>query len=66
MITEHGFRFFLGHESKQVQPNGEPIDPDAWYFEPVDYNGDVVWSIDSDSFAEAERRCLALKSRGGK
>jgi len=38
---------FRGSETKQVDIHGSPALPDRWYWEPDDYNGDILWS---DSF----------------
>ncbi|TAK10609.1 MAG: hypothetical protein EPO32_14865 [Anaerolineae bacterium] len=37
-------RLFRGDETKQLQYDGRPADPELWYFEPADYDGDVLWS----------------------
>ena len=39
------YRIFQGRETKQIEaPGGYPVIPDAWYYEPEDYEGDSVWS----------------------
>jgi len=41
--TLDSYRVFLGRESQQVRLDGSNLDPHAWYYEPLDYDGDVVF-----------------------
>lgn len=52
-------RFFQGHETRQVGVDGEPAIPDHWYYEPVDYEGDVIWSDGWATREEAEAAASA-------
>lgn len=39
--------FFLGYATRQVDHTSalpKPADPALWYYEPSDYDGDVLWS----------------------
>jgi hypothetical protein len=62
--TIDGIRFFLGADTQQV--DGVTLaaaEPDQWYYEPADYDGDVLWSqgyCDLDTAREVaeERREL--------
>jgi len=57
--TEYGhvYRIFQGWETRQ-----EPFEPKAygfkrsqgWYFEPSDYEGDILWSDPLDTQQDAE------------
>jgi len=43
--TVDGIRFFRGSDTKQVDATTlQPADPEYWYYEPDDYDGDVLWS----------------------
>jgi hypothetical protein len=52
-------RIFRGDATRQRQYNGEPADPELWYYEPSDYDGDVVWSTGYGSYADAYHACGA-------
>jgi hypothetical protein len=55
------FRFFRGAETGQLPYKGGAAIPDAWYYEPTDYEGDVLWSAPFATKAEAR-----AASRGGR
>jgi hypothetical protein len=46
-------RLFRGDETAQLQYDGRKADPELWYWEPDDYEGDVLWSKGYGSRAEA-------------
>lgn len=46
-------RIFRGDATKQIGSDGSHADPEKWYYEPRDYDGDVLWSIGFGSYAEA-------------
>lgn len=48
------YRIFKGSETSQVHYCGESINSEAWYYEPIDYDGDILWSIGYNSRQEAE------------
>lgn len=50
-------RVFRGDETGQLRFDGKPADPERWYYEPVDYDGDVLWSRGYESRADAEWAC---------
>ena len=52
-------RVFQGHESRQVTPDGRPLDADRWYYEPADYEGDVMWCATSYASREEAARAAA-------
>lgn len=37
-------RIFKGKQTKQVDQQGNKANSMLWYWEPVDYYGDVLWS----------------------
>lgn len=39
------FKFFTGNMTKRVDFNGKNAIDHLWYYEPLDYEGDVLWSI---------------------
>lgn len=52
-------RIFRGDETLQVQADdGIPAIPTLWYWEPADYDGDVLWSDGYETEAEAQRAAL--------
>ena len=53
--TVGSIRLFRGDATKQLQQDGHKADPKLWYWEPVDYEGDVLWSKGVGSRAEAYR-----------
>ena len=49
------YRLFQGWETRQIDGHtGKPAMPTAWYFEPADYEGDVLYSADYADRAAAE------------
>lgn len=58
-------RVFRGDTTGQVRFDGKPADPELWYYEPVDYEGDVLWSRGYGSRAEAYQAC-GLADAGAK
>lgn len=45
MEQYHGYRIFQGNETRQINGvTGQPANQAAWYCEPEDYAGDVLWS----------------------
>lgn len=45
-------RIFQGKETRQIDGvSGAPVQADGWYWEPDDYEGDVLWS---EAFASAQ------------
>ncbi len=56
------FRFFQGKDSKQIDLRGNEASPDAWYWEPTDYEGDVLWSSAFDTKQAAQEDCARASS----
>lgn len=55
------YRFFQGSETSQKSAlGGEALD-EFWYYEPTDYEGDVLWSagFPTRDLAEADARKVA-------
>lgn len=53
-------RIFLGSETNQINGiGGKPAHPGMWYWEPTDYDGDVLWSVGFDSRAAAKKDARA-------
>lgn len=48
-----GVRIFRGDETGQLGHDAKPADPEKYYYEPLDYDGDVLWSVGHGSFADA-------------
>lgn len=48
------YRIFRGSETKQLTAFRKPASPDAWYFEPSDYDGDMLWSMGHATEHEAQ------------
>lgn len=46
-------RIFRGDDTGQVDLLGNRADPKKWYYEPADYEGDVLWSAGYYSRANA-------------
>jgi hypothetical protein len=46
-------RLFPGHATQQVEFDGRKADPTKWYYEPGDYDGDLLYSKAYGSRAEA-------------
>ncbi len=53
METIGKVRLFRGTETQQLQSDGAKADPELWYYEPSDYEGDVLWSKGHGSRADA-------------
>ena len=52
-------RIFKGSETKQVDgTTRKPANPKAWYFEPVDYEGDTLWSRPERTLGDAINQAL--------
>ena len=50
------FRIFQGHETNQICGiTGAAAMPNEWYWEPADYDGDTLWSVNFDTKEEALR-----------
>lgn len=61
-------RVFRGDTTRQVDdsgPSATPADPEKWYYEPRDYEGDMLWSRGYDSYAEAYHAAEAVISESG-
>lgn len=59
--TYHGrsYRLFTGVETRQLDGHGHsPAVTDWWYWEPDDYEGDVLYS---NGYADAEEAALAAE-----
>jgi hypothetical protein len=57
--TVDGIRFFLGADTKQVDAvTLRPAEPEYWYYEPEDYDGDVLWS---DGYRPYDAACDAAR-----
>jgi hypothetical protein len=53
------YRVFKGTDTKQVDAiSGAPARPDQWYFEPTDYEGDVLWSSGFDEAEDARQEAM--------
>lgn len=52
-------RVFRGSETQQLDVSGSPAQPQSWYCEPSDYEGDVLWSEAYASEEEARAASLA-------
>lgn len=50
-----GWRVFLGSQTAQLNFDGKPARAALWYYEPPDYDGDVLWSGGFVTRAAAER-----------
>jgi hypothetical protein len=49
-------RIFRGDATRQLDasgPVGRPADPEKYYYEPADYDGDTLWGRGYYSYAEA-------------
>lgn len=52
--------FFQGATTKQVDGHtGAKAQPDAWYYEPADYDGDTLWSKPYATRSDAEEAARA-------
>lgn len=64
--TFNSYRIFRGSETEQVDPwVGESADADSWFWEPEDYDGDVLYSrsyeSEDEATAAAETWLLAIQ-----
>lgn len=48
-----GVKLFRGDTTDQVDSNGDRADTEKWYYQPVDYNGSMLWSLGYNSKALA-------------
>lgn len=48
-----GVRIFHGDSTRQIDYKGNKANPELWYYEPSDYDGDVLWSLGYANYAEA-------------
>ena len=49
------YQIFQGKETTQVAGHlARPAQPEAWYYEPADYAGDLLWSLPYRIRDEAE------------
>ncbi len=49
------YRVFQGDDTKQIcGVTGASAAPDQFYFEPADYEGDTLWSVNFDTYEQAE------------
>ena len=53
------YRVFQGKDTRQVEPNGKKPRPREWFYEPVDYEGDTLWSYGYSSKEEAMKAAEA-------
>lgn len=61
------FRFFRGFDTGQLNgATGGGPDILAWYYEPIDYNGRVLWSRPFATKAEAKSASLGGRPRSTK
>lgn len=42
-MTRQQYRVFQGKDTKQVYHSRMPVEADRWFYEPADYDGDVIW-----------------------
>jgi hypothetical protein len=65
-IKHNGYRIFTGDETNQVEchPFPKPANPTSWYFEPLDYEGDTLWSQPFTTSKEAMAAVNELSSVG--
>lgn len=61
----NGTRVFPGHATRQLRHDGLPADGDAWYWEPADYHGDVLWNDAFPTREEAEASAREFVDAGG-
>jgi hypothetical protein len=52
MRVINNIRLFRGDETNQLRYDGNKADPELWYFEPINYDGDVLFSKGYHSYAE--------------
>lgn len=65
MKTIGGYRFFRGEETKQIDGiTGAKAHDRAWYFEPIDYEGDVLFSSPFDTLTLAVVGCDEYRKGG--
>lgn len=66
VIVTGDVRLFLGSESRQLDASGHRAAPEQWYWEPIDYDGDVLWSDGFGSRSDAyQSACRELDLRCG-
>ncbi len=53
------YRIFPGAEATKPDDEGEPADPTAWYYEPIGWDGDYLFSEACDSEEEAREMVKA-------
>ena len=61
-------RLFQGHTTRQIDGHtGQAAEASAWYYEPDDYDGDVLWSepFASRDAAEQAAEANATQEEGG-
>ncbi len=61
MSKTNGVRIFPGRATKQLTHDGKPADSASWYWEPADYDGDVLWDrayVDIDAARAAAQAHL--------
>lgn len=60
------YQTFEGKDTRQLDAYGKPADPEAWYYEPCGYEGDVLWSEPFDTEEQcnkaARRECEPVRS----
>lgn len=55
---EHkNYRMFRGINTQQIDVYNNPAIETFWYFEPIDYEGDVLWS--EGFFTKEDAECAA-------
>lgn len=42
-INRQAYRVFQGKDTKQIYYDRRPAQPNHWFYEPEDYEGDVIW-----------------------
>jgi len=54
-LETKAYRVFRGDQTKQRNGRtGERANPGQWYYEPLDYVGDVLWSRAYDTEVDAD------------
>lgn len=54
-----GYRVYRGADVNQVRADGSALHPHTWYYEPIDYEGDVVF--DQQGYATREEAETAAR-----
>lgn len=52
-VLDGKVRIFRGDETRQLDASGHPADPEKYYYEPADYDGDALWSIGYGCYGDA-------------